>query len=58
MNAQAGAHRHVGKRHLAQVAVERRRVVGEIGFKNVELAVAIVVARRGTHAGLLAAVFV
>ena len=58
MNAESGAHRDIGKRHLAQVAIERRRVVGEIGLEDIELAVAVVVAGGGTHAGLLAAVFV
>ena len=43
---------------VAIVAVERGGVVGEVGFENVEAAVAVVVGGRGAHAGLGAAVFV
>ena len=58
VEAEAGGGSGVGEGAVAVVLVERRRVVGEICLENVEVAVAVVVGDRRSHAGLLAPVFV
>src|SRR5260370_27944300 len=58
MEAKAGGEGGVVKSAIAVVAIERSGVVGEIGFENIELAVAVVVGNGGTHAGLFAAVVI
>src|SRR5579872_3263542 len=58
VQAQAGSESGVGEGAVAIVVVERRRIVGEVGFEDVEAAIAVVVGDGCAHAGLLAAVFV
>src|SRR5256885_5540447 len=56
VDANAGGESDIGESAVAVVAVKIASVVGEIGFKDVEPAVAIVVGNRNAHAGLLMAV--
>src|SRR5260370_17943742 len=58
MEAKAGGEGGVVKSAIGVVAIERSGVVGEIGFENIELAVAVVVGNGGTHAGLFAAIVI
>ncbi len=56
--SQAGCKGGVGESPVAVVSVEAARIIREIRLEDVQPAVAIVVARGGAHACLLAAVFV
>ncbi len=58
VQAQSRGRGRIGKGAVAVVAVQRRSIVGEIGFENVEMAVAVVVGDGRAHACLLAPVFV
>src|SRR5258708_30935016 len=58
MEAKDGGEGGVVKSAIAVVAIECSGVVGEIGFENIEIAVAVVVGNGGTHAGLFAAVVI
>src|SRR5690348_12170805 len=58
MQAETGGEGRVGERAVAVVVVEGGGVVGEIGFEDVEIAVAIVVGHGRAHAGLGAPVLV
>ena len=58
VEAQAHGSGRIGKRAVAIILVERGGVVGKIGFKNVEVAIAVVVGDSRAHPGLLAPVFV
>ena len=49
---------HIGERPVAVVVIEVGSVVREVGFENIEPAVAVVVAHADAHAGLLLPVFV
>src|SRR5881394_1855618 len=58
MQTQAGGVRSVCEGAVAVVAIQRGAIVREISLKNVELAIAVEVADRRSHAGLFASVFV
>ena len=51
------AKRHVAESAVAVVVVEIAGIVGEIGFENVEPAIAVVVTDGDAHSGLLVAIF-
>ena len=56
VDSDAGRERHVAEGAVAVVVIEVAGVVGEVGFENVEPAVAVVVADGHAHSGLLVAV--
>src|SRR5581483_5557364 len=58
VRAQAGGEGHVGEGTVGVVAIEGGRVVGEVGFANIGIAVAVVVRNCHSHACLFAAVVV
>ena len=58
VQTEAGGESHIVKVAIAIVAIERGSVVGEIGFENIELAVAVEIGDGRAHAGLLRAIFV
>src|ERR1041385_5762666 len=49
LDAQSGTHRYVAKTALAGVGVKDGRVLAEVRFEDVEIAVQVEVADRATH---------
>src|SRR5580704_16807362 len=58
VQAEAGVKSDIVEGAIAVVAIERGSVVGEIGFENVQVAVAVEIRNGGTHASLFFSVFV
>ena len=56
VNADAGGKSHVGESSVTVVVIEVAGVVGEVGFEDVEPAIAVVVTDTDAHSGLLVAV--
>src|SRR4051812_39026875 len=56
VDADAGGEGHVGEGSVAVVVVEVAGIVGKVGFEDVEVAIAVVIAYGDAHAGLLVAV--
>ena len=52
----SGFLRHVGEGAVSVVVIEVASIVGEVGFENVEPAVAVVIANRHAHASLLVSI--
>src|SRR5581483_4870774 len=58
VQSDAGGESGIGEGSIAIVVIERGAVVGEVGFEDIEAAIAIVVGHGRAHACLLASVFV
>ena len=54
---ETGGSRHLGEGAISVVAIDIRCVVDEVRFREIDVPVAVIIARRGSHARLLAAVF-
>src|SRR6267378_7894245 len=58
MRTESGSEGNVRKKSLTIVAVKGRGVIGEVGFKNIQPAVAVVIGDGGAHSRLFSAILV